>query len=162
FVVAEAMKLGFRNGDPDWCNLGQGQPEVGTMAGAPKRIASVSIEPEDHAYGPLGGTPELRGAVARPYNRLYPRGRARGRERQEAQAVPRRERRGRAGRAARAVARDRGARRGERRLPAARLHRVRGHARAAPRAREPDPAAHARGRRLPRDAAALRADGRRP
>ncbi len=24
YVVAEAMKLGFRNGHPDWCNLGQG------------------------------------------------------------------------------------------------------------------------------------------
>ena len=24
FVVAEAMKLGFTNGHPDWCNLGQG------------------------------------------------------------------------------------------------------------------------------------------
>ena len=24
YVVAEAMKLGFRNGDPDWCNLGPG------------------------------------------------------------------------------------------------------------------------------------------
>ena len=29
FVVAEAMKLGFVNGHPDWSNLGQGQPEVG-------------------------------------------------------------------------------------------------------------------------------------
>jgi len=35
FVVAEAVKLGFRNGHHDWCNLGQGQPEVGEMAGAP-------------------------------------------------------------------------------------------------------------------------------
>ena len=74
FVVAEAMKLGFRNGDPDWCNLGQGQPEVGPMAGAPKRISSVTIAPEDHAYGPLGGTPELREAVARHYNRLFRNG----------------------------------------------------------------------------------------
>src|SRR5262245_12451734 len=60
FVVAEAMKLGFVNGHPDWCNLGQGQPEVGDMEGAPPRIGSVSILPEDHAYGPLGGIPELR------------------------------------------------------------------------------------------------------
>ena len=28
FVVAEAVKLGFYNGHPDWANLGQGQPEV--------------------------------------------------------------------------------------------------------------------------------------
>jgi aspartate/methionine/tyrosine aminotransferase len=71
FVVAEAMKLGFVNGHPDWCNLGQGQPEVGPMKGAPPRVDSVAIEPEDHAYGHLGGTDALRQAVAAHYNRLY-------------------------------------------------------------------------------------------
>ncbi|MDZ4771932.1 MAG: pyridoxal phosphate-dependent aminotransferase [Planctomycetota bacterium] len=71
WVVHEASKLGFTNGHPDWCNLGQGQPEVGVMAGAPPRIDHVEIEPEDHAYGPLGGTPELREAIAAHYNRLY-------------------------------------------------------------------------------------------
>ncbi len=70
-VVAEAMKLGFRNGHPDWCNLGQGQPEVGEMEGAPPRIRSVPILPEDHAYGPLEGTDALRERVAETYNRLY-------------------------------------------------------------------------------------------
>jgi len=75
FVVAEAAKLGFTNGDPDWCNLGQGQPEVGPMEGAPPRIAAVELQPADHAYGPLGGLPELRAAVAEHYNRLYRRGR---------------------------------------------------------------------------------------
>jgi aspartate/methionine/tyrosine aminotransferase len=74
FVVAEAMKLGFKNGHPDWCNLGQGQPEVGTIEGAPPRLASVEILPEDHAYGHLGGTDEMRAAVAAHYNRLYRRG----------------------------------------------------------------------------------------
>ena len=73
-VVAEAMKLGFTNGDPDWCNLGQGQPEVGEMAGAPPRITSVEMKPEDAAYGPLEGTGELREAVAAHYNRLYRHG----------------------------------------------------------------------------------------
>jgi aspartate/methionine/tyrosine aminotransferase len=76
FVVAEASKLGFENGHPDWCNLGQGQPEVGEMAGAPPRISSVELRPEDHAYGPLGGTPELCGAVAGHYNRLYRKGKS--------------------------------------------------------------------------------------
>jgi len=76
FVVAEAMKLGFRNGHPDWCNLGQGQPEVGEMDGAPPRIGSIEILAEDHAYGPLEGTDELREAVAAHYNRLYRDGRA--------------------------------------------------------------------------------------
>lgn len=74
FVVAEAMKLGFKNGHPDWCNLGQGQPEVGPMKGAPPRVDSVEIAPEDHAYGHLGGTDEMRAAVAAHYNRLYRRG----------------------------------------------------------------------------------------
>jgi hypothetical protein len=73
YVVAEAMKLGFTNGHPDWCNLGQGQPEVGEMRGAPQRIQDVRIEPADHAYGPLEGIPELRTAVAAHYNRLFRR-----------------------------------------------------------------------------------------
>ncbi|MFT5476906.1 MAG: aspartate/methionine/tyrosine aminotransferase [Planctomycetota bacterium] len=71
FVVAEAMKLGFTNGDPDWCNLGQGQPEIGEMQGAPARIDELRIEPGDHAYGPIDGTPALRTAIAEHYNRLY-------------------------------------------------------------------------------------------
>jgi len=71
FVVAEAVKRGFYNGHPDWSNLGQGQPEVGVMEGAPARIASVEIRPEDHAYGPLEGTAELRSAVAADYNRRF-------------------------------------------------------------------------------------------
>ena len=49
WVVAEAMKLGFRNGHPDWCHLGQGQPEVGEMEGAPPRPAEIGMEPSDHA-----------------------------------------------------------------------------------------------------------------
>jgi aspartate/methionine/tyrosine aminotransferase len=76
YVVAEAVKLGFVNGHPDWCNLGQGQPEVGEMAGAPPRIAAVDIRPEDHAYGPLEGTQEMRQAVAAHYNRLYRKGKS--------------------------------------------------------------------------------------
>jgi aspartate/methionine/tyrosine aminotransferase len=74
FVVAEAVKLGFQNGHPDWSNLGQGQPEVGEMEGAPPRVSSVEIRPEDHAYGPLGGTEEMRRRVAAHYNRLYRKG----------------------------------------------------------------------------------------
>jgi len=71
FVVAEAMKLGFVNGHPDWCNLGQGQPEVGAMEGAPPRILAVELDPADCAYGPLEGTPELRERIAEYANRLY-------------------------------------------------------------------------------------------
>ncbi len=71
FVVHEAMKLGFVNGHPAWCNLGQGQPEVGEIAGAPPRLANIALEAQDHAYGPLGGTNELREAIAAHYNRLF-------------------------------------------------------------------------------------------
>ena len=71
WVVAEAMKLGFYNGNPDWSNLGQGQPEVGEMEGAPPRITNFNIEPSDQAYGPLEGTKEFREVIAAHYNRLY-------------------------------------------------------------------------------------------
>jgi aspartate/methionine/tyrosine aminotransferase len=74
YVVAEAVKLGFQNGHPDWCNLGQGQPEVGEMRGAPPRILEVRFEAADCAYGPLEGLPELRTRVAETYNRLYRQG----------------------------------------------------------------------------------------
>jgi len=76
FVVAEAVELGFRNGHPDWANLGQGQPEVGPLEGAPERPTRVAIDPADHAYGPLEGTNELRERVAAHYNRLYRSGKA--------------------------------------------------------------------------------------
>ncbi|MFT7671052.1 MAG: N-succinyldiaminopimelate aminotransferase, partial [Planctomycetota bacterium] len=49
FVVTEAMKLGFRNGHPDWSNLGQGQPEIGEMEGAPPRIRSIELSDDDAA-----------------------------------------------------------------------------------------------------------------
>src|ERR1043166_8317768 len=34
-VNVEAMKLGYRMGGPAWCNLGQGEPEVGDLGGGP-------------------------------------------------------------------------------------------------------------------------------
>ena len=33
YVTTEAIKRGFSATDPDWCNLGQGQPETGELAG---------------------------------------------------------------------------------------------------------------------------------
>ena len=51
----------YTGGDPEWTNLGQGQPEVGLYEGAPPRIDQVTIRPEDHAYGRLEGIDELRG-----------------------------------------------------------------------------------------------------
>jgi aspartate/methionine/tyrosine aminotransferase len=46
------------------------------MEGAPPRITSVTLEAADHAYGPLGGTVELRSLIAAHYNRLYRVGKA--------------------------------------------------------------------------------------
>ncbi|MDA1195442.1 MAG: pyridoxal phosphate-dependent aminotransferase [Planctomycetota bacterium] len=74
YVVAEAMKLGFVNGDPDWCNLGQGQPEVGTIEGAPARYDTIRLEPMDHAYGHINGVDPLVQRIAEHYNRLYRQG----------------------------------------------------------------------------------------
>jgi aspartate/methionine/tyrosine aminotransferase len=76
FVVAEAAKLGYTSEDPDWCNLGQGQPEVGDLPDAPARIANIPIDPADHAYAPIHGINELRDAVATLYNGWYRRGKS--------------------------------------------------------------------------------------
>jgi hypothetical protein len=75
-VNNQAMKAGWRMGDPAWSNLGQGQPEVGEMPGAPPRFARLDIDPADHAYGPVEGIPEYRQAIADHYNRLYRKGKA--------------------------------------------------------------------------------------
>lgn len=74
WTVNEASKLGFYNGHPDWCNVGQGQPEVGTIDGAPDRIESLKLQPSDAAYGPVGGTLEVREAIANWVNRTYRKG----------------------------------------------------------------------------------------
>ena len=76
YVTSEAYKLGFTTADPDWCNLGQGQPETGDLPGAPKRVHSVEIAPDDQEYAPVAGLGELREAVAALYNRLYRKGMA--------------------------------------------------------------------------------------
>ncbi|MBC7836076.1 MAG: pyridoxal phosphate-dependent aminotransferase [Phycisphaerales bacterium] len=75
-VNNEAAKVGYRMGDPAWSNLGQGQPEVGEITGAPARLSQINLEPSDHAYGPVEGLPELREAVAAHYNRLFRKGKA--------------------------------------------------------------------------------------
>ena len=74
FVTEEANRLGYQAGDPDWCNLGQGQPESGTLPGAPERVTDIHITPDDHDYAPVPGLWELREAVASLYNHLYRRG----------------------------------------------------------------------------------------
>jgi aspartate/methionine/tyrosine aminotransferase len=74
FATTEASRRGYLQDDPEWCNLGQGQPETGALPGAPPRIESIAIHPEDQEYSPVAGLGELREAVAALYNRLYRRG----------------------------------------------------------------------------------------
>src|SRR6188472_881437 len=74
FVTSEATKLGFTSSDPEWCNLGQGQPETGDLPGAPPRVHTLAIAPDDQEYAPVAGLWELREAVAALYNRLYRKG----------------------------------------------------------------------------------------
>ncbi|HEX6104944.1 MAG TPA: pyridoxal phosphate-dependent aminotransferase [Gemmatimonadales bacterium] len=71
FVMAEAARRGYRYGHPDWCNLGQGQPETGPLPGAPPRVHQVEIGVDDQDYAPVPGIWELRRAVAELYNTLY-------------------------------------------------------------------------------------------
>src|SRR4051794_17792172 len=74
YVTSEAVKAGFSPTDPDWCNLGQGQPETGELAGAPARVREVTIHVDDQEYAPVAGLWELRETIAALYNRLYRRG----------------------------------------------------------------------------------------
>jgi aspartate/methionine/tyrosine aminotransferase len=74
YATTKAVARGFRPGDPEWCNLGQGQPETGELPGAPPRVEAVGIDPADHDYAPVPGMWELREAVAGLYNELYRRG----------------------------------------------------------------------------------------
>lgn len=74
YVMTEAERLGFKMHHPDWCNLGQGQPDTGELPGAPARRHQVLIERLDQDYAPVGGLWELREAIAGLYNRLLRRG----------------------------------------------------------------------------------------
>ncbi len=74
FVMAEAGARGFSYGHPDWANLGQGAPEVGPLPGAPDRLRGFDFADSMFEYGPVGGLPELREAVAELYNARYRRG----------------------------------------------------------------------------------------
>ena len=65
---------GFSPTDPEWCNLGQGQPETGELPGAPPRVKHVDVALDDQDYAPVAGLWELREAIASLYNALYRRG----------------------------------------------------------------------------------------
>lgn len=74
YVMTEAAAHGYRSDDPRWCNLGQGQPEIGELEGAPPRVASVEVQEGDQEYAPVAGLMELREAIAEHYNQIYRRG----------------------------------------------------------------------------------------
>ena len=74
YVTTEAQKHGFSPSNPEWCNLGQGQPETGDLPGAPPRVKSVEVALDDQDYAPIAGLWELREAIASLYNGLYRRG----------------------------------------------------------------------------------------
>ncbi len=74
YVTTEAQRRGFVSGHPDWCNLGQGQPETGELAGAPARVKSLAIHVDDQEYAPAAGVGELREAIAGLYNSLFRKG----------------------------------------------------------------------------------------
>ena len=76
FVNEEATKRGYHADAPGWCNLGQGQPEISPLPGAPERIRSIEIDPADHEYAPVPGLREVREAIAELYNQLYRKGKA--------------------------------------------------------------------------------------
>ena len=71
YVTSKAAKLGFYRGNPDWVNLGQGQPETGFIEGGLERITDIHIDELDQEYAPVGGLKELRQAIADMYNELY-------------------------------------------------------------------------------------------
>lgn len=74
YVTVEAQKRGFHMDAPGWCNLGQGQPETGTLPGAPDRVTQIDVRGSDLDYAPVPGMWELREAVASLYNGLFRRG----------------------------------------------------------------------------------------
>ena len=71
FTTTEAMKLGFYRGNPEWCNMGQGQPQTNYLPGGLERITNITIAEGDQEYAPVGGLKELREAIANLYNELY-------------------------------------------------------------------------------------------
>ena len=74
YVMTEAAKRGYRRRRPDWCNLGQGQPETGPLPGAPPRFEAVAIDVDDQEYAPVAGLWELREAIAGVLQPAYRRG----------------------------------------------------------------------------------------
>ena len=71
YVSEQAARRGFTTHPEDWCNLGQGQPDTGVLAGAPTRLKNVELRSDELDYAPVAGLWELRAAVASLYNHLF-------------------------------------------------------------------------------------------
>ena len=155
YVTKEATARGYRTGDPDWSNLGQGQPETGPLPGAPPRVEAIAIDPADHYYAPVAGVR----SCARPWPRSttssVPAGHAvavHGRERGDLRRRPS------GPDAGRGLARP-----GQPRPLPARLHGLRRAARHLPAGHaDPDPPAPRAGLRLRRRRPAARGPRPRP
>ena len=76
YVMNEARQAGYDPTDPNWANLGQGQPEAEELPGAPDRVGTVEVATPDLEYAPVPGIRALREAVADFYNRSFRKGRA--------------------------------------------------------------------------------------
>ncbi len=74
YVTSEAQRLGFCADNAEWCNLGQGMPDIRALPGGPARVESIAIAGADLEYAPVAGIWELREAVADLYNQLYRKG----------------------------------------------------------------------------------------
>lgn len=71
YVMQRAAEKGYKPGDLEWANLGQGAPEIGPLHGAPPRIQVINLDPSQHEYSPVIGQIALRQKIADFYNFFY-------------------------------------------------------------------------------------------
>lgn len=71
YVIARASEKGYSQDNPEWANLGQGAPEVGSFTESHTRIVNIGIDESCYEYGPVAGQKDLRSKVAELYNELY-------------------------------------------------------------------------------------------
>lgn len=76
YCTDRATALGFKTGDPEWANFGQGAPETGSLEGASEKPTTIEVTDAMREYAPTAGLTELREAVASLYNDLYREGKA--------------------------------------------------------------------------------------
>ena len=71
YVTQRATNEGFYIGNTEWCNLGQGQPEIDKLDQGVDRITNIELDLMDYEYSPVGGLKSFREAIAEQYNSLY-------------------------------------------------------------------------------------------